>query len=84
MNEEKWNKFTKNFSEKWLFFRNFEDILVRKTLLDFNLLLKKQVVMSILNTFQPNVNTFVKSDDLRKPDRKKSLKLFFYKSSGSL
>jgi len=43
---------------------------VRKTLLDFNLPLKKQVVMSNYNTFQPNVNSFVKSDDLRRPDRK--------------
>jgi len=80
MNEEKgWINFQKqiyeNFSEKCLFFRNFEDILMRKTLLDFNLPLKKQVVMFNSTTFQPNVNTFVKSDDLRRPDRKKSLNL---------
>jgi len=43
---------------------------VRKTLLDFYLPLKKQVVMSVPNTFQPNVNTFVKSDDLKRPNRK--------------
>jgi len=64
------NKFTENFSKKCLFFRNFENIFVRKNLLDFNLPLKKQIVMSNSNTFQPNVNTFVKSDDLRRPDRK--------------
>jgi len=56
--------------EKIYFTRNFEDILVRKTLLDFNMTLKNQVVMSIFNTFQPNVNTFGKSDDLRRPDKK--------------
>jgi len=55
---------------KNIYFGNFEDILVRKTLLDFNLLLKKKVVMSNSNTIQPNVNTSVKSDDLRRPDRK--------------
>jgi len=54
---------------------------VRKTLLDFNLPLKMQFVMSNSNIFQPNVNTFVKSDDLRRLDRKKSLNLF-YKSTG--
>jgi len=75
MNEEKgWINFQKqvyeNFSQKCLFFRNFEDILVRKILLDFKLLLKKQVFMSNSNTFQPTVNTFVKSDELRRPDRK--------------
>jgi len=61
--------FSENFLEKCLFLKNFDDILVRKTLLDFNLPLKKQF-MSNSNTFQPNVNTFVKSDDLRRPDRK--------------
>jgi len=65
------------------FFRNFKDILMRETWLDFNLPLKKQVVISS-NTFHPNVNTFVKSDDLRRPDRKKWFNLIFYKSSGSL
>jgi len=77
------NKFTENYLEKCLFFRNFKDILVRKTLLDFNLPLKKQVVMSNSNTFLSNVNTFVKSDDLRRPDKNNSLNLF-YKSSGNL
>jgi len=67
------NIFTENLLEKCQFFRNFEDILVRKTLLDFSLPLKKQVVMSNSNTFQSNVNTFVKSDDLRRADTKKSL-----------
>jgi len=43
---------------------------VRTNLLDFNLPLKKQVVMSNSITFQPNVNTFVKSDDLRRPGSK--------------
>jgi len=38
-------------------FQKFENIPLRKTLLDFNLTLKKQVVMSNSNTFQPNVNT---------------------------
>jgi len=60
------NIFTQNFQ----FFRNFEGILVRKTLLDFILPLKKQVLTFNFNTFQPNVNTFVNSDDLRRPDRK--------------
>jgi len=55
---------------------------VRKTLLDFNLPLKKQVVMSNSNTFQPNANTFVKSNDLRRSDRKNHW-TFFYKSNGS-
>jgi len=35
------------------------------------------------NTFQPNVNIFVKSNDLRRSDRKKSLN-FFSQNSGSL
>jgi len=43
---------------------------VRKTLLDFNLPVKKQIVMSNSNIFQPSVSTFVKSDDLRRPNRK--------------
>jgi len=43
---------------------------MRKTLFDFNLPLKKQVVMCNSNAFQPNVNTFVKSDDLNWLDRK--------------
>jgi len=83
MNEEKgWitfqKKFTENFSEKSLFFRNFDNILVRKALLDFNLSLKKQDVMFNSNTFQPNVNTFVNqmiSDD----STEKIIKLFFTK-----
>jgi len=88
MNKEKrWINFQKqiygNFLEKCIFFRNFEDILVQKNLLDFNLPLKKQIVLSNFNTFQPNDNTFEKSYDLRRTDRKKSL-TFFYKSSGSL
>jgi len=58
------------FRNKFLFFRNFEDILVRKNLFDFILPLKKQVVMSKSSTFQSNFNTFVKLDDLRRPDRK--------------
>jgi len=61
MNEEKgWINFQKQIYEKMSIFQNVEDILVRKTLLDFNLTLKKQVVMSNSNTFQPYVNTFVK------------------------
>jgi len=43
---------------------------MRKTLLDFNLPLKKQVAMSNSNTFQPNVNIFVKSADLRRSTEK--------------
>jgi len=39
--------------------------------------------MSNSNNFQPNVNTFVKSDDLRRTVRKKLLDLFF-QISGSL
>jgi len=35
--------------------------------------------MSNSNTFQPYFNTFAKSDDLRRPDSKKSLNLFFTK-----
>jgi len=60
-------------------FQQFGDILVRKTLLDCNLTLKRQVIMSNSITFQPNVNTFVKLDDLRRPDRKKSLNFFLQK-----
>jgi len=33
--------------------------------------------MSNSNTFQPNVNTFEKPDDLRGPDRKKIIEPFF-------
>jgi len=43
---------------------------MRKTLLDFNLLLEKQVLTSNFHTFQPNVNIFLKSYDLRRPHRK--------------
>jgi len=83
LNEEKgWINFQKQiygkFFGKMSVFQKFEGILVRKTVLDFNLPLKKQVVMSNSNTFQLNVNTFVKSDDLRRPD-KISLKLFVQK-----
>jgi len=71
MNEENgWINFQKQIYGKFLFFRNFEDILVQKTLLDFILPLKKQVVMSNSSTFRPDVDPFVKSDDLRRPDRK--------------
>jgi len=52
--------------------------MVRKSLLDFNLPLKKQVFLSNFNTFQPNVNTFLKPYDLRRPDRK-IIELFFTK-----
>jgi len=40
--------------------------------------------MSNSNTFQPNVNTFVKSADLRRTDRKNHWTFFFDKSKGSL
>jgi len=39
--------------------------------------------MSNFNTFQLNINIFVKSGDLRQPDRK-IIKHFCYKSSSSL
>jgi len=65
-----------DFRKKCLFFRNFEDILVEKTLLNFNLRLKKQVIMS--NTFQRNVNTFIKSYDLGRANRKVKKKLNLY------
>jgi len=50
MNEEKgWiniqKQIYKKYFENCLFFRNFKDILVWKTLLDFNLPLIKQIVM---------------------------------------
>jgi len=84
MNEEKrWTNFQKQiykkFFEKMSIFQNFEDILVRKILLDFNLPLKKQVVMSYSNTSQSNVNTFLKSDDLSRSDRKNHSNIFLQK-----
>jgi len=53
INEEKeWINFQKpiygKFFGKCIFFRNFEDIPMRKTLLDFNLPLKKQAALILL------------------------------------
>jgi len=56
--------------------KNFDDILVRKTLFDFNLPLKKQLVLYNSNIYQPNADTFVKSDDLREDSTEKIIEFF--------
>jgi len=69
------NKFTENFSDEDIPDSTF---LLRKNLLDFNLPLKKQVAMSNSNTFQPNVNIFIKSDLRIKTTRQKIIIIPFF------